>query len=1312
MPCFRDPMLESKCDSNCDKVLHCGHPCAKRCKDKCQCNIEIIVPLPCEHMRQVLCHKKDSPYQCFERCRRTLDCGHDCPGICYEDCTLKQCVVQVDKDLPCGHQQSVPCYLDSQKAICYAPCQRKLECGHKCSSLCSRLCHEVQCVELCQKKCERGHACQRRCHFGLSCGDCMVAVNMTFPTCEHSIEVPCYIDPMAMMCEKRCERLRDCGHPCQEICSKKCEARPCKEIVTRTLLCGHMAILPCHKNPERYKCKEQVQVHLACGHKQRLLCHVAKANKRKVLCIKKVEKELRCKHKLTLPCHKNPEECKCKKKVDIQLPCGHMKSLICFTVSADLRNVLCMVKIKRKLPCEHEATLPCYSNPEEHCCLKEVQMTLSCGHKKLTTCSRMTDELQSETCDLKVISKLPCGHEKEMKCSDKQEEVFCDAPCNRFLSCDHRCLQKCGVDCASFKCAVRVQKDLPCGFHKVSCFCSDDVSQVVCANKCNRNLICGHICPGKCSEDCTQYKCRKAVVKHLDCAGKHSRKMPCGDDPNNVTCEEHCNRNLDCGHPCPGLCSQKCNSMRCLRKVDKAFPCGHKETRQCFESKTATCMAPCRRRRKACKHICNGICGQDCSHYSCHVAVGKTLLCGHNIKMLCSQSADDVQCPAVCGAKLPCGHNCSGKCHDCAQRGSHEMCKHPCSRLLVCSHRCKAMCGEPCPLCSRKCGRRCPHGKCKKRCSQLCEMCREPCTWSCSHYQCKNLCGEECDRPPCNAPCPKMLSCRHTCIGLCGENCPTVCAVCHPKKLSSMLADGRGKKPELPRCLQLFDCGHIIKVEEMDKWMLCKLGNDIQLMRCPKCSTSITFSYRYANSIKRTVTNVENVKRQIEELKNEVTNSVRLIGKDLKHLKYNVKETQMFPQRNLGVEHLIPWTWNPFSLRYRPERSVLFMFTFKNHLMILQQTQRTHQVLKNVLRLQPGFGQLEMKELWNDTNNALERIKEYLEKPELDLKTLSQVHEQTRKFHLFSLVLDAQSKVMMRQIPLSSNGTTRLKLACDRFRAFLQGNEDALELEWLGKIVNLLRTELSLPPLPTEEAKAFANFPGYQRGIWKSCDQGHVYFTGWIVRGGEDIPVGSEGCTRCTPHEALLSKAYLIQEDMISLLELINDSYGPTGETPFPHRSVSGAQVRGHREGHNFGSRVFLCTCTSCCLISKISVFLVIVSLTKYVPTKICITFFFIQDGDPTKQKPMTVKAMNFSQGHWYKCPNGHIYAIGDCGGAMEQMSCPEAGCGAIIGGRHHTLAQGNVVVTEIDGAKYGAWSNQTNPQNYDPNERRRLQFK
>ena len=60
------------------------------------------------------------------------------------------------------------------------------------------------------------------------------------------------------------------------------------------------------------------------------------------------------------------------------------------------------------------------------------------------------------------------------------------------------------------------------------------------------------------------------------------------------------------------------------------------------------------------------------------------------------------------------------------------------------------------------------------------------------------------------------------------------------------------------------------------------------------------------------------------------------------------------------------------------------------------------------------------------------------------------------------------------------------------------------------------------------------------------------------------------------------------------------------------------------------------------------------------------------------EERVMIVKAMNFSQGHWYKCPNGHIYAIGECGGAMQQRSCPE--CGETIGGADHRLAQGNKV--------------------------------
>jgi hypothetical protein len=67
------------------------------------------------------------------------------------------------------------------------------------------------------------------------------------------------------------------------------------------------------------------------------------------------------------------------------------------------------------------------------------------------------------------------------------------------------------------------------------------------------------------------------------------------------------------------------------------------------------------------------------------------------------------------------------------------------------------------------------------------------------------------------------------------------------------------------------------------------------------------------------------------------------------------------------------------------------------------------------------------------------------------------------------------------------------------------------------------------------------------------------------------------------------------------------------------------------------------------------------------------------------------VHAMGYKQGHWYKCPNGHIYSIGDCGGAMEKSKCNE--CGAEIGGGSHRLLASNSVATEMDGATRPAWS-------------------
>ncbi|KAM5135150.1 NFX1-type zinc finger-containing protein 1 [Mantella aurantiaca] len=76
-------------------------------------------------------------------------------------------------------------------------------------------------------------------------------------------------------------------------------------------------------------------------------------------------------------------------------------------------------------------------------------------------------------------------------------------------------------------------------------------------------------------------------------------------------------------------------------------------------------------------------------------------------------------------------------------------------------------------------------------------------------------------------------------------------------------------------------------------------------------------------------------------------------------------------------------------------------------------------------------------------------------------------------------------------------------------------------------------------------------------------------------------------------------------------------------------------------------------------------------------------------------ERVMIVKAMNLTTGHWFKCPNEHVYCITECGGAMEQSQCPE--CKEGIGGSNHALLPTNRLASEMDGARHSAWSDIAN---------------
>lgn len=60
------------------------------------------------------------------------------------------------------------------------------------------------------------------------------------------------------------------------------------------------------------------------------------------------------------------------------------------------------------------------------------------------------------------------------------------------------------------------------------------------------------------------------------------------------------------------------------------------------------------------------------------------------------------------------------------------------------------------------------------------------------------------------------------------------------------------------------------------------------------------------------------------------------------------------------------------------------------------------------------------------------------------------------------------------------------------------------------------------------------------------------------------------------------------------------------------------------------------------------------------------------------------IAALGAEAKSWYKCPNGHIYCIGDCGRPQVTANCPDCGCA--IGGAGHNLAANNIAATEMFG--------------------------
>ncbi|GBF88382.1 hypothetical protein Rsub_01094 [Raphidocelis subcapitata] len=402
---------------------------------------------------------------------------------------------------------------------------------------------------------------------------------------------------------------------------------------------------------------------------------------------------------------------------------------------------------------------------------------------------------------------LPCGHVCPRRChSDDPDHVLlrCCKPCTRTCAqglhaCSKLCWQACGKCCQPI-----AEVALPCG-HKafdVPCHEAAKPESIVCREPSSVVLPCGHTMPTTCGARAALAArpgaCTEPVPLRLPVCG-HAVTVPCGErlrrlaDP--AACKEPCGRIVGgCEHTCRHACGDCVDETAAAaeageallawgRRLAERLPEAAAAWRQGFGGQPPP---PLRKWREFLLELCapperaGAGAGAEAGARAAPVACASSL-----------GAVEGAAPPPPLVARAAGLRELAGwlAClRDALDRDGihHKSCKEACQKNLLCGHPCGKLCGghkggdgdKGCPPCSRPCRRRCPHTSCKRPCREACPPCAEPCTWACPHGACSLPCGAPCDRLPCDERCPKLLPCGHRCPGVCGEDCKRVAAFC------------------------------------------------------------------------------------------------------------------------------------------------------------------------------------------------------------------------------------------------------------------------------------------------------------------------------------------------------------------------------------------------------------------------------------------------------------------------------------------------------------------------------------------------------
>ncbi|KAL0888549.1 hypothetical protein Bca101_012532 [Brassica carinata] len=506
-PCASCPKLvKAKCFcGGVEDVRRCGHKlfsCGNVCESLLDCDIhkcrEICHDGECPPCREravyrCCCGKVKEEKDCCERvfrceasCENKLNCGkHVCERGCHSgECGL--CPYQGKRSCPCGKKfyQGLSC--DVAAPLCGGTCDKLLGCGY--------------------------HRCPERCHRGSCLETCRIVVTKSCRCGGTKKQVPCRQE---LVCERKCQRMRDCGnHPCRRRCCDG-ECPPCAEVCGKRLRCrNHKCQSPCHQG-QCAPCPIMVSISCACGQTHfevriricllvsnldavKRVCHGPRPPPNREFILKPTKKMLNIHVEATpgSPCPRCPEL--------VWRPCvGNHLAAERMMVCSDKTQFACDNLCGNPLPCgNHYCSFTCHP----------LEIRSSSMDKRSESCEKC--ELRCQ----KLIMDPVSGRKLIFHTDDVQE---------RSPRCQHPCPRRCHPeDCQP--CKTLVKRSCHCGamVHAFECIEYNTLSEKdqskarSCRGPCHRKLPnCTHLCPEICHPgQCpSPDKCGKKVVVRCKC---------------------------------------------------------------------------------------------------------------------------------------------------------------------------------------------------------------------------------------------------------------------------------------------------------------------------------------------------------------------------------------------------------------------------------------------------------------------------------------------------------------------------------------------------------------------------------------------------------------------------------------------------------------------------------------------------------------------------------------------------------------------------------------------------------------------------